>query len=823
MSLSSRATLLSLLGLPLVAACDPSDPMDASTPAPLDDAATHAPVDVPTSARAELERTGQVRLLVELAPPGMPTLYAGQTPQAQEQVKTLRRSLLGSEVQTLMEALPAGAALARDYAQLPFATVDLTRVEALEALADHPGVVGLHLDERMEATLGRSPRSAAAPAAGADGFTGEGTAVAVLDTGLDYTRSEFGSCTEAGDAGDCRVVEAHDIAPDDGALDDDGHGTDVAAIVGGVAPGTDLIGLDVFRSDGYAYTSDVVAAIDWVVDHASEHNIVALNMSLAGGRYTDTCDASPFELAIAIASDAGIASAVATGNDGWSDSISAPACAPSAMKVAAIYPRSSLADADRAADDVVFLSNSASFVDLLAPGARVTADGEAMDGTLQATPQVAGGLAILAEAYPTESPEDWLERLQDTGSKVTDLRNGRSFSRMDVGEAVPHSTEGGLPSVELTVNAGDAVTDNRVLLADLTVTEGSAAVSEMCLANADDGVPEECTDWMSLSNPVSWQASAGQGTKTVAAWVRDETGQVSDPATADILLDTISPTSGDLSATASEASVALSWTAGTDSGSGVASYSVRMVEGTTPPSDCLSGDLAYQGTDLSTSVKDLSTGEDYSFLLCVRDAAGNQVAGSAEVVQTGVDSTDTLTINSGDEWTNTRQVVLAIASDDAVEMCISNTPRCGESLWQPFSTSLDWSLPAADGERTVFVRFRSAKGTESDAESATITMDSEPPTTGWAQGRVRKSDSRMVVAWDDFADDSSGIAAYRVQAALSGETPAECSEDARTAPAFMRQVVLRRSVGIVATKVAICAVDDAGNVSSPAIATIEPR
>ena len=93
-----------------------------------------------------------------------------------------------------------------------------------------------------------------------------------------------------GQPADCRVVAVADFAPQDNKLDDDGHGTNVAAIVGGVAPGTDLIGLDVFRSNGYAYTSEVVAAIDWVIENQAEYNIVALNMSLGGGSYTAECE-----------------------------------------------------------------------------------------------------------------------------------------------------------------------------------------------------------------------------------------------------------------------------------------------------------------------------------------------------------------------------------------------------------------------------------------------------------------------------------------------------------------------------------------------------
>jgi subtilisin family serine protease len=217
--------------------------------------------------------------------------------------------------------------------------VDVSDAASLAELDRLQGVVSWHLDERHSRTLATSLDLIAQPEAEVAGFTGEGTAVAVLDTGLDYTHPDFGTCSAPGDTG-CQVVAVEEMAPDDGQLDDHGHGTNVAAIVGGVAPGTDLIGMDVFRSDGYAYTSDLISAIDWVVDNQETYNIVALNMSLGGGQYASECGGSSYEVAIATAKAAGVASAVATGNDGWSSSISSPACAPSAIKVGAVYSQS---------------------------------------------------------------------------------------------------------------------------------------------------------------------------------------------------------------------------------------------------------------------------------------------------------------------------------------------------------------------------------------------------------------------------------------------------------------------------------------------------
>ncbi len=97
---------------------------------------------------------------------------------------------------------------------------------------------------------------------------GAGTSVAVLDTGVDYTLAAFGTCTAPGaPAGTCKVAYAQDFAPDDSILDDvDGHGTNVSGIVVGVAPDTKILGLDVFSTDGSAYYSDILSALDWVIE-----------------------------------------------------------------------------------------------------------------------------------------------------------------------------------------------------------------------------------------------------------------------------------------------------------------------------------------------------------------------------------------------------------------------------------------------------------------------------------------------------------------------------------------------------------------------------
>ena len=148
------------------------------------------------------------------------------------------------------------------------------------------------------------------------GFAGAGTSVAVLDTGLDYKRAAFGPCTAPATPADtCRVVHVQDFARSDNTLDDSVlHGTNVAGIVATVAPGTKLIGLDVFDGDG-AYTSDIVNAINWVVANKAKYNIAAMNMSFGSTGFSN-CTTGSMAAAIATARSAGILSAVASGNSG---------------------------------------------------------------------------------------------------------------------------------------------------------------------------------------------------------------------------------------------------------------------------------------------------------------------------------------------------------------------------------------------------------------------------------------------------------------------------------------------------------------------------
>jgi subtilisin family serine protease len=801
--------------------CAPADPIDDSAST----AEERARVDqeVWSTARDILARDGAVRLLVQVGKASVPQMRRTQDAD-RSRLLSDRKVAIGKAADRLVGGLPAGAEAVKQFEQLPLVVIEVTDASALSVLPRVPGADAFFLDEAHERFLDHSLPLISQPEAQDAGFTGAGTAVAVLDTGLDYRHADFGSCTGVGTPRSCRVVANEEFAPDDGALDDHGHGTNVAAIVGGVAPGTDLIGMDVFRSDGYAYTSDIVSAIDWVVQNQSTYNIVALNMSLGGGQYTSECSTSAYEVAIATAEAAGVASAVATGNNGWTDSIASPACAPSAVKVGAVYTRSygrmgwsTCTDASADADDVTCFSNSAAFIDLLAPGALITAGGYQMGGTSQATPHVAGALAVVAQAFPSESPADWTDRLVDTGTDVTDGRNGLTHPRIDVEAAILDAVDGEAPVVSITIEGGTEYVNERGVDVSLTVADGTQEATEMCLANAEDGVPDVCTNWAPLDTESRWWLAAGQGDKVVAVWVRDDEERTSVPATAEISLDTIAPTDGELLARWNSAGVALSWTAASDERSGVDEYMVVYAAGTTAPVDCSEGTVAYAGSARSTVVSGLEDTASYSFRVCAWDVASNLSVGAEEVLVASGEVYGTVLIDEGAEYATERYVTLALDAPGAVEMCLSNTPRCAEDGWRDYASELAWYLPAVEGFQRVSVWFRAADGTESEVATDDIELDRYAPEAGEVSASYNAFTRRSRVSWSDFMDDGSGIEAYQVMQVTGRSVDAACPVDALTVDANTDSATLDIRKAGPRVRVGVCAVDVAGHVSAPVI------
>lgn len=361
------------------------------------------------------------------------------------------------------------------YRSIPFVALEVDEA-ALQALIASPLVASIEEDVAVPPTLASST-----PLIGADnvweaGEDGSGVAVAILDTGVQYDHSFFGSrvvaeaCFSTNDpgAGQYTLCPNGQISQTTGHAADPtttncmsgttrlcDHGTHVAGIAAGdgtsydgVAPGADVIAIQVFTrftdtadcgvGDApcvLTWSSDQVSALEYIYTTLRlSHTVASVNMSLGGGYYTSeaACDlANPSrKAAIDNLRSAGIPTIISSGNDGYTDGIGAPGCISTAVAVGATDD----------SDAVASFSNSSDMVDLLAPGVAIDSSvpengWDSKQGTSMAAPHVAGAWALVRAISSTATVDDILTAFQTTGVNVTDSRNSVTKPRIQVDAA----------------------------------------------------------------------------------------------------------------------------------------------------------------------------------------------------------------------------------------------------------------------------------------------------------------------------------------------------------------------------------------------------
>ncbi len=253
------------------------------------------------------------------------------------------------------------------------------------------------------------------------GFTGKDIGVAVLDTGVSPHPDLVSPIN--------RIAVFKDyINGKDKPYDDNGHGTHVTGCIAGngfgsngkysgIAPGAKIIAIKTLDKHGGGDSSDVIAAIQWVLENSTRHNIKVLNLSL--GSQPTSPDYSPIDKAVMAAWKKGMTVVCAAGNEGPAEqTISSPGICPEVITVGALDDRGTVTTADDKIADFSSRGPTKKMVakpDIIAPGVDIISLAKehhsdnklykSLSGTSMATPIVSGCAVLIHEMFPHYSNE----------------------------------------------------------------------------------------------------------------------------------------------------------------------------------------------------------------------------------------------------------------------------------------------------------------------------------------------------------------------------------------------------------------------------------
>jgi serine protease AprX len=208
----------------------------------------------------------------------------------------------------------------------------------------------------------------------------------------------------------------------------------------GVAPSSRIVSVKVGARDGSVDVSQIIAGIDWVVQHAHDNglNIRVLNLSV-GTSSTQYYVNDPLAHAAENAWRHGIAVVVAAGNDGSATNyVADPATDPYVLAVGAEDPLGTTSPSDDVVPSYSSRGTGSRHADVVAPGSYVTSlvspnsylaqqypnaviNGRFFrgSGTSQAAAVTSGVVADLLSAHPGWTPDQVKAALAQTAQRIS--------------------------------------------------------------------------------------------------------------------------------------------------------------------------------------------------------------------------------------------------------------------------------------------------------------------------------------------------------------------------------------------------------------------
>jgi serine protease AprX len=391
------------------------------------------------------------------------------------------------------------------------------------------------------------------------GYTGAGVDVALIDTGVSPV---------AGLNGPGKIVYGPDLslesqAPSLTRLDTNGHGTFMAGLIAGhdstltapyasapasayrgIAPDARIVSVKVGVADGGVDVSQVIAAIDWVVQHRNDNGLNIRIINLAYG--TNSAQAyqlSPLAYAVEQAWKKGIFVVAAAGNDGFvgssSGNLDMPAKDPFVLTVGASDSNGTSAMRDDTVAQFSAKGSKTRHVDLVMPGAHIVGlrvPGSYVDqtygstgyvastlfrgsGTSEATAIASGAAALMIQQRPSITPSQlkllMMNACVSLGASVSNIWQGRG--ELDLTRALTasstqtdsvHTPSTGTGSLELDRGTDRLTADGVVLSGEKDIFGRAFSPSAMATLEAA-GNSWSGGNW----NGNSWSGSSWSGTR----------------------------------------------------------------------------------------------------------------------------------------------------------------------------------------------------------------------------------------------------------------------------------------------------------------------
>ena len=272
----------------------------------------------------------------------------------------------------------------------------------------------------------------------------------------------------------------------------------------------------------------------------------------------------------------------------------------------------------------------------------------------------------------------------------------------------------------IAINSGDTYTNNT----SVTLTLSATGASEMMISEDADFTG---ASYETYATSKSFTLSSGDGTKTIYVKYKDLAGNETTETISDsITLDTAAPTSGSVSI---------------NSGASITNNtSVTLTLSATGASEMMISESStfeggsYESYATSKSFT-LSSGDGTKTIYVkYKDLAGNETTETISdsiTLDTAAPTSGSVSINSGDTYTNNTSVTLTLSATGANEMMISEDADFTGASYETYATSKSFTLSSGDGTKTIYVKYKDLAGNETtETISDSITLDTAAPTGG---------------------------------------------------------------------------------------------